>query len=34
MLDEEIVVSAGDDIDNGVADSKNVDMRIGHAELT
>ena len=33
LLDEEIVLGAGDHIDNGVADAENVVLEVGHGKL-
>ena len=33
LLDEEIVLGAGDHIDDGVADAENVVLQVGHGEI-
>jgi hypothetical protein len=32
LLDEEVVLGAGDHIDDGVADAENVVLEVGHGE--
>jgi len=32
LLDEEVVLGAGDHIDDGVADAENVVLEIGHSK--
>ena len=34
LLDEEIVLGAGDHIDDGVADAENVVLEVGHVKLS